>query len=336
MFDYKEFYRNKRIMITGGLGFIGSTIAHRLVNLNIGTRILIVDSLAESYGGNMFNIKGIENKVKVNYCDIGDIHTMKILIKEADCIFNMAGSPSHVDAMENPFLDLEINVKDQISLLEACKEVNRNVKILFAGTRGQYGKAQYIPVDEKHPTIYPADPNGINNNAGEQYHLLYNKLYGIRAVSLRLTNTYGPRHLMKHSKHGFLNWFIRLALDNKEITPYEPTFIRDFNYIDDVVESMLMVMASNKTNGEVYNLGAREDSVMTVRDVAKLVVKSAKSGSVKTIPYPEQRLKIEPGDYIGDYRKIKGTVGWEPKIGLIEGLKRTIDFYRKYKKYYWK
>jgi len=329
--NLKEFYEGKNVLITGGLGFIGSTLAYRLVEYQ--ANVLIVDSLIPEYGGNLLNIKGIEDKVKVNIADVRDNYGMSYLVKGQDIIFNLAGTLSHIDSMKDPFTDLQINCVSQLSILEACRKNNLNVKILFAGTRGQYGKAIYLPVDEKHP-MNPIDVNGINNIAGEWYHILYYNAYGIKACSLRLTNTYGPRHQMKHSKQGFLNWFIRLAMDNQDITIYEPgTQKRDFNYVDDVVEAMLLAIAADKSNGEVFNLGSGEP--ISVNDIAQKVVEIVGSGRIKLIPYPEEKKKIEIGDYYASFTKINQTLGWNPKTPLEEGLRKAVDYYKKYKNFYW-
>ena len=318
-------------MITGGLGFIGSTLAHRLVEF--GSDVLLVDSLIPDYGGNIFNINGIEDRVKVNIADIRDSYGMNYLVRGQDIIFNLAGTLSHIDSMRDPFTDLQVNCVSQLSILDACLKNNLDVKILFAGTRGQYGKALYLPVDENHPLI-PTDVNGINNTAGEAYHILYHKIYGLRAVSLRLTNTYGQRHMMKHSKQGFLNWFIRLAIDDQDITIYEPgAQKRDFNYVDDVVEAMLLAAASDKADGEIFNLGS--GIPVSVKEIAEMIVKIAGTGRVKCIPYPKEIKAIEIGDYYADFSKITKALFWKPKVSLEEGLNRTIEYYRKYKKYYW-
>ncbi|MBM3706101.1 MAG: NAD-dependent epimerase/dehydratase family protein, partial [Actinobacteria bacterium] len=212
--NFEETYRNKKILITGGLGFIGSNLAIRLCGL--GAKIIIVDSLIEDYGGNLFNISPVENRVKVNIADVRDEPGMSYLVKGMDYIFNLAGQVSHLDSMADPYTDLEINCKSQLSILEACRKKNRDVKIVYAGTRQQYGKPDYLPVDEKH-IVHPTDVNGINKMAGEWYHILYSNVYGIRAVSLRLTNTYGPRQLMKHDRQGFFGWFVRQIVDGEEI-----------------------------------------------------------------------------------------------------------------------
>jgi Nucleoside-diphosphate-sugar epimerases len=249
----KDSYRGKKVMITGGLGFIGSNLARRLVEW--GAEVLIVDSLIPDYGGNLFNVEGIKDKVRVNIADVRDSNSMDYLVRGHDYIFNLAGQVSHTDSMRDPYTDLEINCRSQLSLLEACRHNNPTVKIIYASTRQIYGAPDYLPVDEKH-LLHPTDVNGINKMAGEWYHILYNNVYGIRATSLRLTNTYGPRQLVKHNRQGFIGWFIRLAVDGQEISVYgDGKQLRDLNYVDDVVEAFLLAGASDKPNGQVFNLG---------------------------------------------------------------------------------
>jgi nucleoside-diphosphate-sugar epimerase len=329
--DLQAFYSKKKVLITGGLGFIGSSIAWRLVAY--GADVRLVDSLIPAYGGNVYNIHGIENRVHVNFSDVRDIYSMSYLVQEQDVLFNMAGTLSHIDSMIDPFTDLEINCLSQLKILEACRNNNRGVKVIFAGTRSQYGRAKRLPVDENHP-MEPTDVNGINNVAGESYHLLYSKYHGIRATSVRLTNTYGPRHQMRHSRQGFLNWFIRLALDDEEIPIYgEGSQLRDFNYIDDVVEALLLVGASDATVGEVYNLGSGEP--VSVRQAAEKVIAAAGKGRIRTIPFPDDKQRIEVGDYYADFSKIRRAVRWRPTVTLAAGLSRTVEYYSKCRQHYW-
>lgn len=331
MIDLNKVFAKKSVLVTGGLGFIGSTLAHRLVEL--GADVLLVDSLLPDYGGNLFNIDPIKGKVRVNIADVRDESGMQHLVKGHDYMFNLAGTLSHIDSMKDPYTDLEINCRSQLTILEACRKNNPGIKIVFSGTRGQYGKAQYLPVDERHP-MCPTDVNGINNMAGEWYHILYNNVYGIRATSLRLTNTYGPRHQMKHSKQGYLNWFVRLSMEAQEIPIYgNGAQKRDFNYVDDVVEALLLAAAVDETNGEVYNIGS--GSPISVLESLEAVIKIAKKGSYKIIPFPPEKKKIEIGDYYADYSKFKKATGWKPKIDFTEGLTRTIKYYEKNKTHYW-
>lgn len=326
----ENYFKNKKILITGGLGFIGSTLAHRLVK--IGADIYLIDSLIPEYGGNNFNINGIENKVKVNIADVRDKHSMDYLVKGKDIIFNLAGTLSHIDSMNDPFTDLEINCRSQLSILESCRKNNRDVKIIFAGTRGQYGKADHLPVDEKH-LMHPTDVNGINNIAGESYHILYNNIYGIRAVSLRLTNTYGPRHQMRHHKQGIINWFIRQLIEEQTVKLYgNGKQVRDINYVDDVVEALLLAACNEKANGEVFNLGGIPKNLV---DLVETMIDVYGKGDYELIPFKDDLKKIEIGDYIANYEKIKNTVGWQPKISLEEGLRSSFDYYEKYRNHYW-
>ncbi|MDD5148289.1 MAG: NAD-dependent epimerase/dehydratase family protein, partial [Candidatus ainarchaeum sp.] len=304
--NFEKAFEGKKTLVTGGLGFIGSNVARKLVSL--GAEVTIVDAMIPKYGGNMFNISGIEKKVKLNIADVRDESTMNVLVRGQDYLFNIAGQVSHIDSITDPYTDLEINCKSQLTILEACKKNNTGVKIVYAGTRSQYGKADYLPVDEKH-LIHPTDVNGINKASGERYHIVYNDLYGIRACSLRLTNTYGPRQMMKNSSQGFIAWFIRQAVDNETIKIFgNGKQLRDFNYADDVVDAFLMAAASEKANGEIYNIGSGKP--VSVRGIAELLIETAGKGKLEMVPFPEDKKKIEIGDYYADYSKIKKALGW--------------------------
>lgn len=328
--DSPNFYKGKNVLVTGGLGFIGSTLSIKLAEL--GAKVTIVDSLIPEYGGNLFNIEPVKDIVKINISDVRDRYSTNHLVKGQDIMFNLAGTLSHVDSMTDPFTDLEINCVSQLSLLEACRKNNPTIKIVYSGTRNQYGKAQYLPVDERHP-LEPTDVNGINCNAGEYYHLLYNNVYGIKACSLRLSNTYGPRHQMKHSRQGVLNWFIRQIIDGQKIELYGTgNQIRDIHYVDDVVNALLLAGASDKVWGEVYNIGGTS---MSLVDFVSKSIEIYGKGSYKVVPFPEGRKSIEIGDYIADFFKIYRTLGWEPKVSIEDGLKSTFEYYKKNKKLYW-
>lgn len=325
-----KFYKDKNVLITGGLGFIGSSLAIKLAEL--GANVTIIDSLVPDYGGNLFNIEPVKSKVKVNISDVRDKYSINHIVKNQDILFNLAGTLSHVDSMTDPFTDLEINCVSQLSILEACRKNNPSIKIVYSGTRNQYGKAKYLPVDENHP-LNPTDINGINCNAGESYHLLYNQVYGLKACSLRLTNTYGPRHQMKHPRQGVLNWFIRQLIDGEKVKLYGTgEQIRDINYIDDVVEAFLIVGSSNDVWGNVYNIGGEG---VSLKEFIECAIKVYGKGSYEVVTFPTDREKIEIGDYIADYSKIKNLLGWEPNFKLEKGLLETFKYYEKYKQYYW-
>jgi UDP-glucose 4-epimerase len=325
-----NFFADKNVLITGGLGFIGSTLAIKLAEAD--ANITIVDSLIPDYGGNLFNIDPIKDKININVSDVRDQNSMDYLIQDQDYLFNLAGTLSHIDSMKDPFTDLEINCVSQLRILESCRKNNPDIKIVFAGTRGQYGKCSYNPVDEKHPLI-PIDVNGINNIAGEQYHILYNKVYGIKACSLRLTNTYGPRHQMKHHRQGVLNWFIRQVIDNTTIKIYgSGSQIRDTSYVDDVVDAFLLAMMHKETPGEVYNIGGEAFSLI---DFVEKLIEINGNGNYELIEYPDESKAIEIGDYIADYSKFSALTGWKPKTNLEEGLKKTLAYYKQHKSMYW-
>jgi UDP-glucose 4-epimerase len=325
-----DFYKKKKVLITGGAGFIGSNLAIRLCGL--GADVLVIDSLIEEYGGNIFNLEPVKDKIRLNIADVRTYPTMLYLVKGQDIIFNLAGQVSHMDSMIDPWTDLEINCRSQLTILEACKHNNKDVKIIYAGTRQQYGKPNYLPVDEDH-IVHPTDVNGINKMAGEWYHILYNNVYDIRAASIRLVNTFGPRQLLRHNRQGFIGWFIRQILENSEIKLYGGgEQIRDFNFIDDVVDAFLIAGASEQADGNFYNLGGIEP--VSLKNLVKMMIKVAGSGSFTEIPFPEERKKIDIGDFYSDYSKIKHELGWQPKVSLQEGLEKTFTYYKKYKEYY--
>ncbi len=326
-----EMLTNSSCLITGGLGFIGSNLARRLVEL--GARVTLVDSLIPEYGGNLFNIAGIEDKVRVNIADVRDEYSMDYLVQGRDFLFNLAGQTSHLDSMRDPYTDLEINCRAQLSILEACRKQNPRVKIVYASTRQIYGKPDYLPVDEKH-LLHPTDVNGINKMAGEWYHILYNNVYNLRAVSLRLTNTYGPRMRVKDARQTFLGIWIKRLIDGEPIEVWgDGKQLRDFNYVDDVVDALLTAATTDDANGHIFNLGS--DEVIGLGDLAALCVEANGSGDYRVIAFPPDRKPIDIGDYYADYSKIKTNLGWQPRVSLREGLKRTLEFYRANKEKYW-
>ena len=324
-------YRGKKVMITGGLGFIGSNLAHRLVEL--GAEVLIVDSLIPDHGGNLFSIEGISDQLRVNIADVRDRNGMDYLVRGQEYIFNLAGQVSHMDSMRDPYTDLEINCRSQLSLLEACRYNNPTVKIVYASTRQIYGTPDYLPVDERH-LVHPTDVNGINKMAGEWYHILYSNVYGVRATSLRLTNTYGPRQLVKHNRQGFIGWFIRLAVEGEQIPLYgDGKQLRDLNHVDDVVEAFLLAGASNAVNGEVFNLGGTRP--VSLLEIVDTLIDLCPEASYRLVPFPEDKKRIDIGDYYGDYSKIETMLGWKPQVSLRDGLDDAIEFYRQNKEHYW-
>lgn len=319
------------MLITGGLGFIGSSLARALVEQ--GAQVTLADSLIPQYGGNTYNINDIRDKVTVNVCDVRDRFAMAYLLQGKDYLFNLAGQTSHIDSMNDPQTDLDINATAQLSILEACRKTNQSIKIVFASTRQLYGKPDYLPVDEKHP-IRPVDVNGINKLAGEGYHLLYNNVYGIRACALRLTNTYGPGMRVKDARQTFLGVWVRLLLEGKPIQIFgDGLQLRDFNYVDDCVAAFLLAGASDAVNGKVFNLGNTE--VVNLNTIAEMMVGLGYGGTYERVPFPSERKAIDIGDYYSDFGLIAKELGWSPKINLFSGLQKTMNYYKVHHAHYW-
>jgi UDP-glucose 4-epimerase len=319
----KIHFAGTKVLITGGLGFIGSNLARRLDAL--GAEVSLVDSLIPEYGGNQFNVDGIEKRLRVNISDVRDEHSMRFLVQGQDYLFNLAGQTSHLDSMQDPHTDLEINCRSQLSILETCRKHNPKIKIVFASTRQLYGKPDYLPVDEKH-LLRPVDVNGINKMAGEWYHILYNNVYGLRACALRLTNTYGPRMRVKDARQTFLGIWIRLLVEKKSFEVWEGAQLRDFTYVDDAVGALLLAAADESSNGQVFNLGG--ERAISLHDLAELLVKINGGGQFVSRSFPPDRKRIDIGDYYADFSSIKSALGWQPRVTLEEGLATTLAFYR--------
>lgn len=329
--DFSPSFSSRSVLITGGLGFIGSNLARRLVDA--GARVTVIDSLIPEYGGKLFNLHGYSDRITVNIADVRDEYSMDYLVRGQDFIFNLAGQVSHIDSMRNPYVDLDINCRSQLSILEACRKHNPHVRIVYSGTRQIYGKPQYLPVDEKH-AIEPVDVNGVNKVAGEWYHMVYQRAYGLRATSLRLTNTYGPRMRVVDARQTFLGIWIRRVIEGEEILVYgDGEQKRDFTYVDDAVEALLLAAARDEAIGKIYNLGG--DEVISLRDLAGQLIALNGAGSFRLVPFPAEQKAIDIGDYYGDYGKIKTELAWTPKVKLDEGLRRTLDYYRQNRVEYW-
>jgi UDP-glucose 4-epimerase len=327
--DHLGLYRGRKVLVTGGLGFIGSNLCRRLADL--GAEVTAVDSLLPDYGGNLFNLDGYESRVRINIADVRG-HGMEYLVKGQEVLFNLAGQVSHIDSMTDPFTDLEINGRSQLSILEAVRKGNPELRIVFAGTRQVYGKPRYLPVDEAH-LLTPTDVNGINKIAGEFYHLVYHSVYGIRASSLRLTNTYGPRQLIRHNRQGFIGWFMRKATLGEEIELFgDGLQKRDFNHVDDVVDAFLRAGAMDAADGEVFNLG--DDRAVSLLDLVKLLIEKAGRGSYRIVPFPPERKRIDIGDFYADTSKVRRVLGWQSTTSLEQGIVNTLAFYAEHKDRY--
>jgi UDP-glucose 4-epimerase len=329
--ELADAFRGKRVLITGGLGFIGSNLAHELVEM--GSDVMLVDSLVPEYGGNLHNIAGIEDRVRVNISDVRDQHSLWELVRGHDVLFNLAGQTSHLDSMEDPYTDLEINCRSQLSILEACRHQNREVRLVFASTRQIYGRPRYLPVDEDHP-VAPIDLNGINKAGGESYHLLYGDVYGMRVSALRLTNTFGPRMRVRDARQTFLGFWFSRVLSGREFEVYgDGTQRRDFNFVDDVVRAFLLAAHDGASLGKVYNLGHTE--VVSLAELAELVVEEAGDGRYRFVPFPDDRRVIDIGDYYADFSRIRDELGWRPEVPLRAGIRASLEYFRAHGHAYW-
>ena len=322
MVEFKDF-AGKSVLITGGVGFIGSNLARTLADLE--ARVTVVDSLIPEFGGTLFNLKDYEGRIRINIADIRDEFSMAHLVKGHDYLFNLAGQTSHLDSMKNPFVDLDINCRSQLFILEACRKHNPAIRIVYASTRQIYGRPDFLPVHEDH-LLHPTDVNGINKMAGEWYHILYSRVYGIRTCALRLTNTYGPRMRVKDARQTFLGIWIKNLVEGRRIEVWgDGLQVRDFNYVDDVTDAMLVAALSAQSNGQVYNLGSPER--VNLKDLAALMIKVHGRGEYEVIPFPEDRKPIDIGDYYADYGKIRVALKWNPRLTLEAGLTRTLQYY---------
>jgi len=327
----QETFAGRSVLITGGLGFIGSNLAISLVALGAG--VTLVDALIPEYGGNPFNIEPVRGCVQVNYGDICDRHAMDWLVRGQDYVFHLAGQVSHVMSLTDPYPDIEYNIKGTVVVMEALRRFNPAAKVIFTGTRGQYGPAVRLPVSEAAPT----NPKGIyeiSNLTAEKIIQVYYHTHGIRAVLLRLTNVYGPRAQMKHARYGVANWFIRQAVDDQTIAVFgDGCILRDFLYVDDCVRAILQAAACEEANGDIFNVGL--DRPTSFRELAELIVAVAGSGSWDFAPFTPEREAQEPGDFYSDISKIRRVMGWEPHTDLADGIRQTLAYYRRFKAHYW-
>jgi len=325
---FAKAFHGKRVLITGGLGFIGANLARRLVAL--GAKVTLVDSLIPEYGGNMRNIAGLEKKLRVNISDVRNHHSLPALLKGEHFLFNLAGQTSHMDSMTDPETDLEINCRAQLAILEACRKHNPRLRVVFASTRQIYGRPDYLPVDEKHP-LRPVDVNGINKLAGEEYHLLYSDVHGVPSTVLRLTNTIGPRMRVKDARQTFVGIWLKQILSGDAIEVWGGEQLRDFTYVDDAVDAFLVAATQPGAVGQVYNLGGV--GCISLRDLAALLVEVAGQGSYRVRQFPADRRKIDIGDYYSDCRLI-GGIGWQPVTSIRTALVKTVAYYRKELRHY--
>ncbi len=323
-------YKNKNILITGGMGFLGSNLAHRMVNL--GANVTLLDNLNPLYGGNPYNIFDISNKVNIVIGDIRNVETLKILIKKTDYIFHFAAQVSYIDSISMPDEDLDVNAWATLNLCEICRKHNPNAKIIFTSSRMVLGKIDGTVFNEQSPTN-PLSLYGTHKLTSEKYLQMYYKDFGIRSTILRITNPYGPRQQMKHHKYSILGWFIRQAMEGKTIKVFgDGNQIRDYIYIDDMVEPMCVVAATKDSDGQIINLGSGTGTMF--KDMVQTVVDIVGSGNIEFVPWPQNYERVETGNSIADISKLKRLSGYAPVFDLNSGIERTYTYYKKHLKHY--
>jgi UDP-glucose 4-epimerase len=324
-------FRGRQVLITGGLGFLGSNLAIALVGL--GAQVTLLDAMLDDHGGNLFNVDPIRDRVMVNFSDIRDESSLKYLVAGKDYVFHLAGQNDHVLSLRDPFPDIDINIKGAAMLLETCRRVNRSARLVYGGTRGEYGRAVMLPVAEDHP-IRPRGIYELSSLTAQQLFQIYHDNHGVASVTLRLTNVYGERAQMKHSRFGVANWFVRRALDDETIQVFgDGSLLRDFLHVQDAVDAMIRCAATEEAYGQVFNVGNSRAS--SFRELAETVVRVAGTGRWEFAPFSPERAAQEPGDFCSDVRKIKRVVGWEPTTSLDEGVERTVRYYRLHRPRYW-
>lgn len=327
--EFERIYSNQTALITGGLGFMGSNLARKLISL--GAQVTIFDNADPSSGANPFNLDGIRRQVKVIEADIRDESQLRDAVKGQRYLFNLAGEMSHIDSMKDPFNDLSVNAQGQLTLLEVCRRYNPDARIVFASTRQVYGRPMYLPVDEKH-LLNPLDNNGVSKRAGEMYHIVYHRVYGMHTCVLRMTNTYGERMRIRDKRLTFLGWWARQLLAGEPILVYgDGSQIRDLNYVEDVTDALLRCAHHSAAQGKIYNLGGEPISLL---ELANLMIDVYGTGRCEIVPFPAGLKRIDIGDYYGDYNLIKSEVGWQPRVSHREGIQRMLAYYRQYAEHY--
>lgn len=329
--DNEKMYAAREVLITGGLGMIGSTIARKLVDY--GANVTIMDSCVEPFGANFFNIHDIRDRIQLNISDLRDRESIKVLVRNKDIIFNLAGQVSHNDSMENPFLDADINYIGHLNVLESLRKYNRDAVIVHAGSRLQFGRNEYIPVNERHP-LRPRTPYALNKTAAENSYLFYHDIHGIRCVLFRVANPYGPRSQMKHCKYSMINWFIRQAMEGNTIRIFgDGEQLRDYIYVEDLADALIATAVSHKCYGEVFNIGSGVGTKF--KDMVETILAAVGSGAGEYVPWPADYINVETGDYITDIGKLSRIIDWQPKTDLATGIRETHAFYEKYRQHYW-
>ncbi|MPZ48720.1 MAG: NAD-dependent epimerase/dehydratase family protein [Dehalococcoidia bacterium] len=326
-----QVFSGRSALVTGGLGFIGSNLVHALNAL--GASVTVIDSLSDGQGGNRFNLQGIEDLIDIRLADINDEAAVAEAVRGRHYVFNLAASVSHLDSLDAPFRDLDTNVRGNLAVLEAVRRYAPEARVVYAGTRSQYGLIQTSPVTEEHPLL-PTEVNSANKAAADLYHFAYHIAHGMATVSLRLTNTYGPRMLTAHWRQGFINWFVRTAVEGGVFKLYgDGSQVRDLVYVDDVVRAHLIAAVTPDVAGQAFNVGS--GNPVSLLQIATQLIEIAGQGSIELVPFPDDARRIEIGDYVADTAKIDRILDWQPRISLRQGLERSVRYYQTYREHYW-
>ena len=320
----RSFFEGRRVVVTGGLGFIGSNLARRLVALK--ADVVVTDNFLPEHGANRLNIAGVETGLRIERADIRDRDSLRRILPGADVVFHLAGRVSHILSLKNPFPDIEMNVTGTASLLETIRELKLDPVVVYTGTRGQYGSAERLPVDETQPS-HPRALNGLTKLAAEKMMQIYHANHGLRAVPLRLANIYGPRAQMRHPHFGVANWFVRLALSGEPITVFGTgKILRDFVYVDDCVDALLSAGRLRSRYGQVINVG--DDKPRCFLDVAEIIARLVPGSRIRFTEFTPERASQEPGNFYSDISRAREILGWTPRTSLEDGLALTVDYYR--------
>jgi len=314
-------WRNRKVLVTGGAGFLGSSLCHELARRK--ARVTAVDAFLFGGGGHMANLQGAN--VEFVRADIRQID-LRPLCEGAEVIFNLAAQTSHMGGQRDPLADIAINATAQLSLIHAAREAAPEAIVVHASSRQFYGRPKYLPVDEDHP-VAPPDSNGISKFAGEQFWMLENRIHGRPVVSLRLTNCYGPRQRVRDARQNFIGIWLRLALEGAPFEVWGGDQLRDLTYVDDATEAFLLAAETKACHGAVFNVGGGPPTSLT--EIAETLVRLAGPGAgYVTRAFPADRARIDIGSYHADDRAFRAATGWAPLVGLEEGLSRSLDWYR--------
>lgn len=317
-------YQGTRVLVTGGMGFIGSNLVLALVRQ--GARVTVVDAQVPGCGAQPANLEAVRDQIQLSTDDIGNDDRMKQLLPGQEVIFNLAGEISHLRSMSDPLRDLSINCTSQLQFLNLCRLLNPGATIVYASSRQVYGCPKYMPVDEEHP-INPVDFNGVHKHTTERYHFLLRQQFQMHTICLRLGNVYGPRQAIHQDCRGFIDAFLRAALEGKRLDVFgDGQQLRGLIYVDDVADAFLKAGLAGIGAAPAYNVGAA--SPVSLWEIAQTLSRLAGCPPPRLLPFPPDRLAIDIGSFHASSEKFRREFGWVPRTGLEEGLRETLQFFR--------